>query len=807
MSGEAKTSSPAAEAGLRGSAFAAFCRLTFGCPTRSLAACSPSSNDGEGGPRTAPLLWPVPAAWPLLAVASMLAACGSGPIVAESRASDAAAAVDPPSPGVPAGAPLVWDEVATSKISPPAAGAAASALVRAAAAADDRRWAEVLEATALAPATSQRAWLAGLAHEGLGDDESARSAWSAVIAGTRWEIPAKEKLAALDCGAGRWLACAAAIEALPKPHSAGAALLLAKALAGPTPKGVVPTDALAAARDARARGSGAVTSEAEALLLQWGHTLDLDDHAARAETLNQRLDHDGAIALLSAHGELMRAQGHSRAAFELARAFHKRRRYSEAMPWFEVAIADRKQTDLVVRARYLHAQALARLARVPESVEAFRTLSKTHPEHSFADDALLHAAGLEIDDGRIAEGQGLLREALEGWPAGDMVEDVRWALAWSYLAPWARPLEETAALPPDPAIVGPLLDDAAAGTGPEGHEARVRGRYWRARLQEAVGGSADEGYRALASDEPLHWYGLLAAQRLKSIDGRSFDEVSSALAARRGAWRETEPQAFLAESSFLELPAVIEAGALIEAGLFNAASAELRFALGDRPERHWAPGTLLYAAHLAELSMAPAQQQDLARRALAGWERGEAGVPATLLTHAYPLAFHDAVRAATRDYAWDPLLLQGLVREESSFSPTVVSWAGAVGLSQLMPETARLTARKHGIQAAIPGDLHHPGTNLRIGAAYLHDLLGTWTARTPLAVASYNAGPGAVKRWIAAAPHAELDAFVEAIPFDQTRHYVVRVVGSWQAYRALSGSGEVFVEVDLGRVGVAAAPK
>jgi soluble lytic murein transglycosylase len=127
------------------------------------------------------------------------------------------------------------------------------------------------------------------------------------------------------------------------------------------------------------------------------------------------------------------------------------------------------------------------------------------------------------------------------------------------------------------------------------------------------------------------------------------------------------------------------------------------------------------------------------------------------------------------------------MREESALDPRALSWAGAVGLTQLMLPTAREVARALRIRAPSAEQLQNPATNIQLGAAYLSRLLQRFDGNVALALASYNAGEGAVSRWRSARPDSELDRWVEEIPLSETRGYVKRVLRSWNTYRLLGG--------------------
>ncbi len=123
-----------------------------------------------------------------------------------------------------------------------------------------------------------------------------------------------------------------------------------------------------------------------------------------------------------------------------------------------------------------------------------------------------------------------------------------------------------------------------------------------------------------------------------------------------------------------------------------------------------------------------------------------------------------------------------------------------MGLSQLMWPTARETARKMGIKGLTRSSLNDPELNLRIGTTYFEGLHRRWKGHLPLAIGSYNAGPGAVNRWVKSDGNMELDMWVEALPFDQTRHYVKRVLSSFQTYQFLYGPGPVSIPLRIGPV-------
>jgi soluble lytic murein transglycosylase len=147
--------------------------------------------------------------------------------------------------------------------------------------------------------------------------------------------------------------------------------------------------------------------------------------------------------------------------------------------------------------------------------------------------------------------------------------------------------------------------------------------------------------------------------------------------------------------------------------------------------------------------------------------------------------------------ALEPEIAYGIMRQESSFDPLAISGSGAAGLMQLMPGTARLTAKQNGI---IYSNLFDPDQNMALGTAYLAGLIQQFGNCLPLAIAAYNAGPGNVSNWLASNGDPQLGKnpggvdiidWVEEIPFSETRNYVQRVSEAITIYRAfLNGNAE-----------------
>lgn len=126
-------------------------------------------------------------------------------------------------------------------------------------------------------------------------------------------------------------------------------------------------------------------------------------------------------------------------------------------------------------------------------------------------------------------------------------------------------------------------------------------------------------------------------------------------------------------------------------------------------------------------------------------------------------------------FSVDPLWSLSIARQESAFYQKARSGAGARGLMQLMPKTAKWTARNYGIAYKSAYDLYRPSVNIALGTAYLASMKTRFEGNRVYATAAYNAGPSRVKRWVAQRGDLPLDIWIETIPFKETRNYVKNV--------------------------------
>ena len=229
------------------------------------------------------------------------------------------------------------------------------------------------------------------------------------------------------------------------------------------------------------------------------------------------------------------------------------------------------------------------------------------------------------------------------------------------------------------------------------------------------------------------------------------------------------------------------AAELTRLGLYGEALAEVRRQLGVHPTPEGGVA-LRSALHLARdepnwahwIMKSEIQERGPTHRTLRDW-----GL-------AFPLNYMELSQRFGEEYGVSPYLVQAIMRQESGFRPEVRSYAGAMGLMQLMPGTARYTARQFLENRSISNaQILDPETNVRLGTMYIRIHIAHAADHPPLALAGYNAGPAPLRSWFERYGDREVDAWVESITYAETRGYVRKVMTSYITYQGLYGDGDL----------------
>ena len=509
------------------------------------------------------------------------------------------------------------------------------------------------------------------------------------------------------------------------------------------------TEALDAARNAWASDDLGPTDE-QAIWARYGRSLTTADHDRRMDSLLFAKKADDAARIYSLTTPARRAAFAARIAMQRSSAD------ADAMYGRVIGTVTSDAGLMMDRARYLRAKGWESHARDLAARPHNFTYRPADPERFH--EMLLILAGEAAQARHFQQAYNIARQVDDALPAGSAVSsqpigfrDNYTSLAW---------LAGTIALDRlnQPANAIAMFDRyAQAGRS---LQVQTKGYYWAGRAALGAGRIVEANtYFQRAAAYPELFYGQLALERL----GRSVSAPPQSVASiAAGPANRTE---FYNRRLVQATRMMAQGGSANERALFVRALSE---SLDNDAERGLA----------VELG------QQIGRPDLGVWVARSARIKGSMfyVRQAFP-----NLQAQVPGDLWS--LAHGITRQESSFNPYAVSHAGARGMMQLMPGTAREQAGKMGLGYDGTRLYTDPNYNVMLGSAYFRRMLNMWDGNVPLAVASYNAGYGNVRKWVNAYgdPRGRVDVlkWIEAIPFTETRAYVQRVIENSVVYDSM----------------------
>ena len=426
-------------------------------------------------------------------------------------------------------------------------------------------------------------------------------------------------------------------------------------------------------------------------------------------------------------------------------------------------------------ALFFYAVASRDLGEQEEYLRTVRRIVREFPDQSWAEEALNNLATHYILQSDDAQADATFREMYEKFPMGHYAERAAWKIGW-----WAykngRYTDTVRAF------------ESAAANFPRS-DYRPSWLYWSGRAHDALNepALAESRYTLVVTDYLNSYYGRLA---VKHLDGR---------APRRrlvaDVQNPTEPDA--PDPAVAPAPPPPNAPvvrALLALDLYDQAVDELRYAQkvwGDSPAIQATFGWI-YNRRGDLRAGINALKRAYPQYLAAGGER----LPSELLKVLFPVNYWPLIRRYSAERNLDPYMMAALILQESNFTADIRSSANAYGLMQLLPSTGRQYAKSlHLTKRFTIGLLTTAEPNIKMGTAYFADLVEHYGG-VHFALATYNAGPSRVSRWISERPGIEQDEFIDDIPFPETQNYVKRILGTAEDYRRLYGAESVRADAD-----------
>lgn len=427
--------------------------------------------------------------------------------------------------------------------------------------------------------------------------------------------------------------------------------------------------------------------------------------------------------------------------------------------------------------RNLLAWSLIRLGRSDEGQEEYKKLLKMKIPEKDRETILLRLGASATDGKQYDVAMKLFKELREKFPKGRYQESAHWYEAWAL---YQQGIKES------PINEGLLRQSlrllSKLPNLPDGANLEPQSLYWRSQIHRTLQEHEREKYEIsklefkwkfsyynlLSRDQPFQF---LREMKIRSPEKMSFENIETVHFESKMAWRRLE--AFrgmhLMEWARLELESFLESVQNRNSNFKSAVAKRLR------DIEDW-PDLVKWTENNFEKDLEGATENS------------------DYLQFLYPRAHEIAVMAASKEFDVSPYLIWGIMREESRFEVEIRSRAGAEGLMQLMPHLAKRIGRNLGDRSPYAGWMFDAKRNIRFGTFHLRelddqvdDIPGSEALKTVLMIASYNAGIDPVKRWVKEQDTTRVDAFVESIPYTETKGYVKRVLQTAYIYHRLYG--------------------
>jgi peptidoglycan lytic transglycosylase len=505
------------------------------------------------------------------------------------------------------------------------------------------------------------------------------------------------------------------------------------------------------------------------------------ERVKRAEVLSKSNLHKKVVLTLSSRKGCSK-QDRCKFLFLKSRSFLYLKKKKKATRLVGDAVFFCEKTSLIeerVKSKYLAGKVASSRKRYKSAIRNFNRVVKEHPSHSYADDALYKIALIEEIQKKTTRAQVTFGKISKRYPKGDRVYDAIWHTVYPLLVggKWKKAHKKLKKARNSLSSIPPL-------------ENWGRIIYWLGRTAQINGNLpvAIKYFKECIATAPVTYHSLLSLNRLEEIKKGSGKLIIKKLLSHTTPgnipWSTLQHRLFKNDgfARFVEFSRL---------GLIKEAKKEL-LGIGVKipikpskvTNRNFWKGVsyILYKtgnSYLSHIIMG----RGLMEHAYS-WPSGNNLVK---WKTSYPDLYIKEVKTAALGVKLDYEIIMGVVREESGFNPRIRSTAGAYGLAQLMPRTAKYIAKINKLSFNGERSLRDPAKNLQLAALYFKKLKKLFNGRLVLFIGSYNAGEGAMGRWRRKRKRIPLDLFVETIQVRETRNYIKRVISSIFAYTILSG--------------------
>lgn len=436
------------------------------------------------------------------------------------------------------------------------------------------------------------------------------------------------------------------------------------------------------------------------------------------------------------------SERHDKLRLLLGQSLYQARDYKKANEVFEDIFLYTDDKKMQAESLIWIARTYIKLKDFESAKDILNALLTDYPDTSFRDEAIYRLAMIAKDDEDTKLSIALFQQLAKENPFSPYKYDAVWQTSWLYYS--QKNLDESL-------NTLKILENSPL---------KMRSLYWQGKLLKMLGDEdrAIRLFKAAVENFPPTYYSTLAEKELKTISKANI--LPAPFSGGNAPIEQNE------ENESLSMKRTRK---LLELGLNDLALKEL--ASMDKRQNPM------------NVSLLYKEAGDVYNSYIIARDR--LGYSNQSYQLVFPEGYKEIVERSAKEFGIDPLLIYAIMMQESQFDAKSVSRAGAIGLLQIMPSTGKMLARELSFSPFKEDDLFEVSTNISFGAQYLKMLITKFKGNLPLALASYNAGPNAVEEWRKRWNLTDIGEFVENIPYPETRKYVEKVLGYYEAYKAI----------------------
>lgn len=474
-----------------------------------------------------------------------------------------------------------------------------------------------------------------------------------------------------------------------------------------------------------------------------------------------------AITLLRRVTQIKDDKLSGQAIYFTGRAYHRRRKYDLAIREYNKVVTHYPASNYLTRALYQTTICYRRKKQPHIAQKRLKAFVKDYSWSEYAHKALFDLGWVQENEEHFDEALKSYRQLTLEYPSSRFASDAYWRIGWIQFKhkQYNKSIETFASL----MRLFP------------GNRLAMAAHFWTAKCYERKNQShtAKKIYREVLGKH--HWYyGSRAEVALRQMGESIGDANASSVSIRVNAvpnhakWKQIG-----LNNRSVRIEKLM--GLKFYEDAITEIRGEIKLGRGDQNANYY--NLIVCCQKKRRFNEAYDYAQELST--FASIRNENQAIPLELYQLFYPIYYRDIINKHSKKYEMDPLFVAAMILEESRFGAEAISWAGAIGLMQIMPQTGHELAHQLKIRRFEKNMLLNPNINIEMGTKYMKYLMGRFQDNHALVTGAYNGGPGRMSRWVKERGLADLDEFIEDIAINETRRHIKKVIDSYYVYRKL----------------------